>query len=119
MNQPTTKSYKENQLKLDVYQTASEVVIKAVVANTEPRDVEIDVANDILTIKGTTDKNEEVGAKTYYHKECHFGPFSRSVILPPDIDTTNIKAVLKNGVLTIRLHKSEKIQTQKIKIQSE
>lgn len=116
MNRSTNKNPKENELKLNVYQTENEIVIKAIVAGAKPRDMEIDVANDILTVKGTTDKNEEVGAKTYYYKECHFGTFSRSIILPSDVDTTNIKATLKNGVLTIRL---TKIKTQKIQVQNE
>lgn len=109
----------ENQLKLDVYQTINEIVIKSAIAGVEQRDIEIDITNDILTIKGAVNKDETVKAEAYYYKECHWGPFSRSVILPSDIDTTGIRAMLKNGVLTIRLPKSGKIQTQKIKIQSE
>lgn len=109
----------ENRLKLDAYQTDSEIIIKSAIAGVDPRDVEIDIANDILTIKGMRSGSEEIKAEAYYYRECHWGSFSRSIILPSDIDTANIKATLKNGILTVRIPKSGKVQTQKIKIQSE
>ena len=106
----------EGQLVLDVYQTEREIVIKSTLAGVRPDDIDITITNDMLTIKGLREKDEEVEASDYYYQECYWGPFSRSVILPTEVEADQIKAGLKNGILTIRLPKSEKIKTKKISV---
>jgi HSP20 family protein len=106
----------EGQLVLDVYQTEGEIVIKSTLAGVVPEDLDIMITNDMLTIKGLREKDEEVPASDYYYQECYWGPFSRSVILPTEVESDQIKAGLKNGILTIRLPKSEKIKTKKISV---
>ena len=106
----------EGQLVLDVYQTEREIVIKSTLAGVTPEDLDIMITNDMLTIKGLREKDEEVKASDYYYQECYWGPFSRSVILPTEVESDQIKAGLKNGILTIRLPKSEKIKTKKISV---
>ncbi len=109
----------EGQLVLDVYQTEREIVIKSTLAGVVPEDLDIMITNDMLTIKGLREKDEEVPASDYYYQECYWGPFSRSVILPTEVESDQIKAGLKNGVLTIKLPKSEKIKTKKISVTME
>ena len=109
----------EGQLALDVYQTPDEIVIKSTIAGVSSDDLDISIANDMVTIKGERKNNEEVSAEDYYYQECYWGKFSRSVILPIDIDPDKSKAILKNGILTIRLPKVEKTKTKKIKIVEE
>lgn len=109
----------EGQLSLDVYQTESDIVIKSTVAGITSDDIDITITNDMLTVKGTRSKDEEVRPEDYYYQECYWGPFSRSVILPADVEADRIKATLKNGILTIRLPKSEKVKTKKISINTE
>ena len=70
----------------------------------------------MVTIRGERKKDEEVRQEDYFHQECYWGPFSRSVILPMDIDSENAVASFKNGILTIKLPKAEKVKTRKIKI---
>ncbi|OGD31499.1 hypothetical protein A3C91_01285 [Candidatus Azambacteria bacterium RIFCSPHIGHO2_02_FULL_52_12] len=111
-------SESEGQLPLDVYQTTTDVVIKSTVAGVRASDIDVSVTNDILTIKGVRVKDEEVNRSDYYYQECYWGPFSRSVILPASVKTDQIKASLKNGVLTVRLPKLEKSATQKVSITS-
>jgi len=106
----------EGQLVLDVYQTEREIVIKSTLAGVSPDNIDITITNDMLTIKGLREKDEEVSAEDYYYQECYWGPFSRSVILPTEVEADQIKAGLKNGILTIRLPKSEKIKTKKISV---
>ena len=108
----------EGQLSLDVYQTETEIVIKSTVAGVRGSDVDVSVTNDILTIKGVRVKDEEVALRDYYYQECYWGPFSRSVILPASVNIDQIKASLKNGILTIRLPKLARSATQKISIAS-
>lgn len=106
----------EGQLTIDVYQTPSDVVIKSTVAGVKPEDIDISITNDMVTIRGRRKKEEEISTEDYYYQELYWGTFSRSVILPVEVDSDRIKADIKNGILTIRLPKSEKIKTKKIKV---
>ena len=109
----------EGQLTIDVYQTPNEIVIMSTIAGVRPEDIDITMANDMITIKGNRKKNEEVQEEDYYYQECYWGPFSRSVILPIDVEVDQAQASMKNGILTIRLPKIEKVKTKKITIKAE
>ena len=109
----------DGQLSLDVYQTENEIVIKSAIAGVAAQDLEISLVNDMLTIKGVRNKDVEVDPKDYYYQECYWGPFSRSIILPANIDASQIKASIKNGILTVVLPKTERIKTEKIEIKNE
>ena len=97
----------DGQLSLDVYQTENEIIIKSTIAGATAQDLEISLANDMLTIKGVRSKDAEVDPKDYYYQECYWGPFSRSIILPANIDASQIKASIKNGILTVVLPKQK------------
>lgn len=109
----------EGQLTIDVYQTPTEIVIKSTIAGVKPEDIDISMTNDMITIKGNRKKDEQVKEEDYYYQECYWGPFSRSVILPVDVEVDNADAGMKNGILTIRLPKIEKVKTKKIMIKAE
>jgi len=109
----------EGQLTIDVYQTPNEIVIKSTIAGVKPEDLDIAITNDMVTIKGTRKKDEEVKAEDYYYQECYWGAFSRSVILPVDVEAENATATMKNGILTIRLPKVEKVKTRRIVVKEE
>jgi len=103
----------EGQLVIDVYQTPEEYVIKSTIAGVNPDDLDIDIRNDMVTIRGNRRKDEEVTEDNYLYQECYWGPFSRTIILPEEINTDSSKALLKNGILTIRLPKLSKIERSK------
>lgn len=106
----------EGQLTIDVYQTESDIVIKSTIAGVSPEDIDISITNDMVTIKGRRVKDEKIKTESYYYQELYWGAFSRSVILPVEVDADRARATIKNGILTIRLPKSEKIKTKKIKV---
>lgn len=106
----------EGQLTIDVYQTPSEIIIKSTIAGVNPSDLDVTITNDMVTIKGKREKDEEIQTDDYYYQECYWGSFSRSVILPVDVEAEKAEASMKNGILTIRLPKIEKIKTKKIKV---
>lgn len=106
----------EGQLSIDVFQTPFEIVIKSTIAGVKPEDLDIAIANDMVTIRGRREPDDEITKDDYFYQECYWGPFSRSVILPFDVQTEKSIATLKNGVLTVKLPKSEKIKTKKIEI---
>ena len=109
----------EGQLTIDVYQTPNEIVIKSTIAGVKPEDIDISMTNDMITIKGNRKKDEDAKEEDYYYQECYWGPFSRSVILPVDVEVDHAKAGMKNGILTIKLPKIERVKTKKISIEAE
>lgn len=105
----------EAQLAVDVYETEGEIVIKSAIAGVTPENLEVFVHNDMLTIRGSRPPEcQDVGMR-HLVRECHWGSFSRSLILPSEIDGDRIQAELKNAVLTVRLPKitrSKRIQVK-------
>jgi HSP20 family protein len=106
----------EGQLTIDVFQTEDDVVIQSTIAGVSDKELDISVTNDMVTIKGARMPEQKIRPSDYYYQELYWGPFSRSVILPVDVDADNAKASMKNGILTIRLPKLDKIRTKKIKV---
>ena len=106
----------EGQLWIDVYQTPTDIVIKSTIAGVKPEDLDIAITNDMVTIRGRRESDDSLEKDDYFYQECYWGPFSRSIILPVDVQTEKSLATLKNGVLMIKLPKSEKIKTKKIEI---
>lgn len=106
----------EGQLTIDVYQTDVEIVIKSTIAGVTADDLDVNITNDMVTIKGKREDDTKETGRDYYYQECYWGSFSRSVILPVDIEAENASAEMKDGILTIRLPKAEKVKTKKIKV---
>ncbi len=106
----------EGALNIDMYQTKDNVIIKSTIAGVRPEDIDITVANDMVTIKGSRQKEEIVSQEDYFYQECYWGSFSRSVIVPVDIDSEHIEADLKDGILTIVVPKAAKAKTKKVKV---
>lgn len=106
----------EGQLNIDMYQTKDNVIIKSTIAGVRPEDIDITVANDMVTIKGARKKEEAVSQDDYFYQECYWGNFSRSVIIPVDIDSEGIEADLKDGILTVIIPKAAKAKTKKVKV---
>lgn len=106
----------EGQLTIDVYQTDEDVVIKSTIAGVKPEDLDVNINNDMVTIKGDRTQDEEIDPENYYYQECYWGPFSRSVILPVEIVADKAEATMKNGILTLRLPKADTTKSRKIQV---
>ncbi|MDX9893710.1 MAG: Hsp20/alpha crystallin family protein [Patescibacteria group bacterium] len=106
----------EGQLLLDVYQDEKNIYIKSTIAGVNPQDLEIALHNDMLTIKGSRKSEMELEGYDYFFQECYWGDFSRSIILPVEVESAKIGAELKNGVLKITIPKSKKRRKIPIKI---
>lgn len=114
---PKPPKQNDGQLTIDVFQTDDDVVIQSTIAGIDPeKDIDISITTDMVTIKGTRSPEQKIKSSDYYYQELYWGPFSRSVILPVDVDTEDAKASYKNGILTIRLPKLEKNRAKKIKV---
>ncbi|MEO7617327.1 MAG: Hsp20/alpha crystallin family protein [Candidatus Saccharibacteria bacterium] len=106
----------EGQLAVDVYQTKDNVVIKAPIAGVTSDKIDIEVAEDVVTIRGERVEEIEVDREHYYVQECYWGAFSRSVILPTSTIAEKAAASLKDGVLTITIPKVAQDKVKKIKV---
>lgn len=96
----------EGELAVDVAQTPSSLVIIAAIAGVELEDLSITIDHDVVTIRGARKREKQFPAEDYFYHECYWGPFSRSVILPVDVQKEKAKATLKNGILMITIPKA-------------
>lgn len=108
--------YEEGQLSIDVYQTADKLVVRSTIAGVKPDDIDISINNDMLTIRGKREASQTINEADYLYRECYWGAFSRSIILPTEIETDKVEAALENGVLTIILPKAKSAKQISIKV---
>ncbi|MFA4818370.1 MAG: Hsp20/alpha crystallin family protein [Patescibacteria group bacterium] len=106
----------EGQLSVDVFQTPDYVVVRSTIAGVRPEDLDITLNNDVITIRGRRYQEAEVAPEDYFYQECYWGGFSRSIVLPVEVDPEKVEASLKNGVLTIKL---PKIKTKSVSVKVE
>lgn len=93
----------KGELVVDVFQTNNEFFVVATVAGASPSDIGIAVENEMLIIKGKREQSKiDKAVKKYLHQECFWGDFEKRVLLPENLDKTNIQASLKRGILTIK-----------------
>lgn len=93
----------EGQLSVDVFRDEEDLVIRSTVAGVRPEDLDISVHGDLLTIRGQRSMIKEVPEDDWFFRECFWGAFSRSIVLPYEVATDLAQSTLKNGVLEIRI----------------
>jgi HSP20 family protein len=101
---------------LDVYEEKDSVVVKAELPGMKKEDVEVNLAGEILTIKGEKKEDKEVKEDNYYRRERSYGSFLRSVGLPCEVKSDEIKASFKDGVLEIRMPKTEESKKKSVSV---
>jgi len=104
----------EGQLTVDVYKTNEYLVIQSAIAGIKPENLDISIENDLIMIRGIREKTAEVEKKDYFYQECYWGPFSRQIILPEEVDPSRVEATMKEGILTIRIPLIERQRRRKI-----
>lgn len=113
---PEPQQEGEAQLTVDVFQTANEIVIKALVAGVRPDDIDIAITRDMVTLRGRRVEQKDIDDDNYVYRELYWGAFSRTVVLPAEIDVDMAEAEQKHGLLTIRLPKINKDRQTKLKV---
>ncbi len=103
---------------LDVYEEGANLVVKASVPAVKPEDLNVKVVNDLLTISGEMQKDEERQDHDYYLRERRYGRFSRSLELPRAVNAEQADAEFANGVLTLMLPKAEEPRGKQIQIKT-
>ncbi len=106
----------EGQLSVDVYQSPSEIVIKTMVAGVKPEDLDVAITRDSVTIRGKREEDRTLSEEDYFHRELYWGSFSRTIVLPEEIDVDQSEAIEKHGMLILRLPKVDKHRQAKLKV---
>jgi len=108
----------EGQLAVDVHQDESEIIVRAFIAGVKPENLDIVITREMVTVKGRRERPEEVSTKDYFIQELYWGAFSRTIMLPQEIDADGAEAVERHGLLTIRLPKLDKHKTKSVRVKS-
>jgi HSP20 family protein len=121
LQEPTADEWEEDeavpgQLAVDVYETKEKLVVKARTAGVNKSELDVSIADNTLSIRGTLSAGSDDGVENYFVQECYWGEFSRSIALPVPVKEDEIEAVLKDGVLTISFTKVKQDTVKKITI---
>ena len=103
---------------VDVFDTQDAVVLKAELAGMDPADIQIEVEDNVLTIKGERRFDEKVDEERYYRVERRFGSFQRSLALPQGVKSDEIDASYDEGILTVTVPKAEQEKPKRIEVQA-
>ncbi len=109
---------RDGELTVDVFETQHHIIVKAIVAGVQKDDLEISVSRDMLTIRGSREETNEIEDGNYFHKELFWGSFSRTILLPQEVDIDKSEATEVQGMLTLKLPKVDKTRQAKIKVRT-
>ncbi|MBI5078234.1 MAG: Hsp20/alpha crystallin family protein [Candidatus Yonathbacteria bacterium] len=118
LNQWGEEEATEGELAVDVYQTNDSIVIQAMVAGVSSEDLSVSVTREMVTIKGKREAPKGISTENYFFQELYWGAFSRTILLPTEVETENVEATEKHGLLSIKLPKIDKDRKQAVKIKS-
>jgi HSP20 family molecular chaperone IbpA len=108
----------EGELAVDVYQTPTHIIIKAMIAGVRPEDLDVSITRDMVTLRGKRERHVEGTAGDFFFQELYWGSFSRTIVLPQEVDIEDADATEKHGLLTLRLPKLDKGRQAKLKVKS-
>lgn len=106
------------QLSVDVINQPDEIIIRAIVAGVKPHELDVQISRDMVVITGTREEDKEIEDGDYYHRELHWGSFSRKILLPEEIDVELSTANEKHGLLELHLTKIDKNKKTKLQVKS-
>lgn len=111
-------SGEEGQLPVDVHQTAGDIVIRAFVAGVRPDELNISISRDMVEISGSRMERDQIAANDYFTRELFWGQFSRTILLPQEVDVDASSASAKDGLLTLILPRLDKTKQTKLRVKA-
>jgi len=108
----------DGELMVDVFQTSTDIVIKTMVPGVRPEDLDITITRDMVTVKGKREIERTITEDNYFHKELYWGSFSRTILLPQEVQIEDAEAFEKHGLLIIRLPKLDKHRQSKLRVRN-
>ena len=106
------------QLPLDLLEEEGQYIVKASMPGMSPDDVEITLTDNVLTLKGESKHESENNESNYHVRERHFGSFMRQIALPTAVNADEVEATYENGVLILRLPKTEAVKPKRINVKN-
>ena len=106
------------ELAVDVYQPPDAIVVKAFIAGVQPNTIDISLTREMITVSGTRQDEKEVDEEHYFQRELYWGTFSRTILLPEEVDVDMAEASERHGILMIRLPKINKKKEMKLKVRA-
>jgi HSP20 family protein len=106
----------EGQLAVDVYDAGGDIIIKSMVAGVRPDDLDLTITRDMVVLRGKRMDSHTTVDENYFHKELYWGVFSRTVLLPVEVEPESAEAIERNGLLIIRLPKIDKSKQTKLRV---
>jgi HSP20 family protein len=103
---------------VDVSESDKEVTIRAEVPGIDPKDIEVSVSGNQLTLSGEKKETSEREGRDFHRVESHYGMFHRVVELPGNVDAEHVEAEYANGVLTVKLNKTQATQPKRIEVKT-
>jgi len=114
-DQKMTGKKQQGQVAVDIYEQDNYYIIKAAIAGIRLSDIDIEISDNVLTIRGVRQQTDTIAPDQYYLQECFWGEFSRSVTLPFAIDPKKVKATFnKECILKVLIPKEEKVKIVRI-----
>jgi HSP20 family protein len=104
---------------VDIFEEKGDVVVKAELPGIKKEDIDVTLTDETITISGEKKKEEEVKKKDYYRWECSYGSFNRTFSLPAEVQPNKVKTKMKDGVLEIRIPKTEEAKKKEVKVKIE
>ncbi len=108
----------EGQLPVDVHQTGSDIIVRAFVAGVRPDELGLSISRDMVEISGSRTEREQVTGQDYFVRELFWGSFTRTILLPQEVDVDASSATAKDGLLTIILPKLDKARQTKLRVKA-
>ena len=112
------ESNEEGELAVDVYQTPNAIVVKTMIAGVRLEDLNVTITREMVTIKGKRDEEPGISNDDYFQQELYWGSFSRTILLPAEVEAEEAEATESHGLLTIVLPKIDKEKTKRLKIRT-
>ncbi len=117
---PWLIKHDEGELAVDVYETDKAIFVKTAIAGVKPENLQLSLTADMLTIRGARhDEPREEDGRKYLSQECHWGAFSRTIILPAEVNASKAEASFKSGLLLIKLPKAKRDANIKVQVEEE
>jgi len=114
----TEQGDEEAQLTVDVYQTATDIIVQTMIAGVKPEDLSVEIGRDMITIKGKRDENKTITEDDKFISELYWGAFSRTILLPQEVEPEEAEAVEKHGLMIIKLPKIDKNKKTNLRVKS-
>lgn len=115
---PAEEEVAEGQLPVDVYQTGTDIIIRTFIAGVRPDEMNVSISRDMVVIEGSREERDSIMENDYFSRELFWGRFTKTILLPQEVDVDACTANAKDGLLTLTLPKLDKARQTKLRVKA-